>query len=118
MVEYGSSPTSVYHVIGSCGISIPSSAISDSAPSLALLRVMKILYRYRLVYFLENNRFRYVSHQQANVSCPEVLPWPPGQRLWQVLSLMGQPPTVYVVSLHGTRALSGHFCMPYVCGLV
>ena len=36
-VEYGSSPASAYHVTGSCGISIPSSAILDSAPSLALL---------------------------------------------------------------------------------
>ena len=36
-VEYGSSPASVYHVTRSRGISIPSSAILDSAPSLALL---------------------------------------------------------------------------------
>ena len=36
-VEYGSSPASAYHVTGSRGISIPSSAILDSATSLALL---------------------------------------------------------------------------------
>ena len=36
-VEYGSSPASAYRVTGSRGISIPSSAILDSAPSLALL---------------------------------------------------------------------------------
>ena len=36
-VEYGSSPASAYHVTGSHGISIPSSAILDSALSLALL---------------------------------------------------------------------------------